>query len=50
MTRRRINEVHYSRDEFARRAQEAEGFLPRVLSGRKVFLKGDEDALRELAE
>lgn len=49
-TRRQINEVHYSREEFARRAHEAGGFLPRVLDGAKVFLKGDEDALREFAQ
>ena len=49
-TRRQINEVHYSREEFSRRAREAGGFLPRALDGVKVFLKGDEDALRELAQ
>ena len=49
-TRRPINEVHYSREEFASRTREAGGFLPRVLDGAKVSLKGDEDALQELAQ
>lgn len=48
-TRRQVNEVHYSRDEFARRAREGGSFIPTVLEGPKVFVKGDEDALRELA-
>lgn len=48
-TRRQVNEVHYSRDEFAGRVREGGSFVPTVLEGPKVFLKGDEDALRELA-
>jgi predicted nucleotidyltransferase len=49
LTRRRVNEVCYSREEFARRAREGGSFVPTVLQGPKLFLKGDEDALRELA-
>lgn len=48
-TGREINPIHYSADEFATRAQESEGFLPRVLNGPKVFVRGDEDGLRRLA-
>lgn len=49
-TRRHVNEVHYSRKEFAQRARDGGSFVPTVLDGPKVFLKGDEDELRELAE
>jgi len=49
-TRRQVNEIHYSREEFRRRAREGGSFVPTVLAGPKVFLKGDEDALRALAE
>jgi DNA-binding transcriptional ArsR family regulator len=46
-TRRPINEVHYSGEEFRTRAQETGGFL---LGGARVFVKEDEDVLRELAQ
>ncbi len=48
-TRREVSQVHYSREEFARSAREGSSFLPTVLDGAKVFVKGDEDGLRELA-
>jgi predicted nucleotidyltransferase len=48
-TRREINQMHYSREEFSRRRAEGGSFLPTVLDGPKVFVKGDEDALRALA-
>jgi len=49
-TRREVNQVHYSAGEFASRLREGGSFLPSVMAGPKVFIRGDADALRRLAE
>jgi predicted nucleotidyltransferase len=46
---REINYVLYTPAEFRHKVQEGDGFLQNVLSGPKLFLKGDDDALRALA-
>ncbi|HID63315.1 MAG TPA: hypothetical protein EYP49_11335 [Anaerolineae bacterium] len=45
---RQINYVLFSPEEFRAKAQTGDGFLHNVLAGPKVFLIGDEDALRTL--
>ena len=50
LTRRQINQVHYSVDEFAQRAREGGSFLQAALGGPLVFVKGNRDALRDIAE
>lgn len=50
LTRRQINQVHYSVDEFAQRAREGGSFLQAALGGPLVFVKGDGDALRDIAQ
>jgi len=47
---RQINYVLYSPGEFRRRVRSRSGFLRNVLSGPKIFVKGDERALRALGE
>jgi len=48
LTRRQINYTLFSPEEFRMRAQAGNGFLRNVLTGPKLFLIGDEDALRAL--
>jgi len=48
LTRRQINYTLFSPEEFRTRAQTGNGFLQNVLTGPKLFLIGDEDALRAL--
>lgn len=45
---REINYVLFSPEEFRMKAQAKDGFLQNVLAGPKLFLVGDEDALRTL--
>lgn len=47
---REINPVAYSRGEFRAKAHEAGSFVQRILSEKKLFLKGDENDLGKLAE
>ena len=42
---REINTVHMSLSEFKDKIKGKNAFLKRVLSGEKIFIKGDEDAL-----
>jgi len=42
---REINTVHMTLGEFRDKIQGKNAFLKRVLSGEKIFIKGDEDAL-----
>jgi len=42
---REINTVHMTLDEFKDKIKGKNAFLKRVLSGEKIFIKGDEDAL-----
>lgn len=49
-TRREVMPVHYSAEGLASRAQQDGGFVNRVLSDQLIFLRGDADALRGLAE
>jgi len=46
---REFNATCYSPAEFRRKAREGNHFVLSVLSGEKVFLKGDEDELESLA-
>ena len=48
MARREINYTLFSPEEFWARVQAGDGFLNNVLTGPKLFLIGDEDALRAL--
>jgi len=48
MACREINYILFSPEEFRRRVQAGDGFLNNVLTGSKLFLIGDEDALRAL--
>jgi predicted nucleotidyltransferase len=48
LTRRQINYTLFSPEEFRARARTGDGFLQNVLTGPKLFLIGDEDALRAL--
>jgi len=48
LTHREINYTLYSPEEFRTRAQAGNGFLRNVLTGLKIFLIGDENALRAL--
>lgn len=45
---REINTVHMSLSEFKGKIKKKNAFLKRVLSGEKIFIKGDEDALSEI--
>jgi len=45
---REINYVLFSPEEFRMKVQAKDGFLQNVLAGPKLFLVGDEDALRAL--
>jgi hypothetical protein len=45
---REINYTLFSLEEFRRQAQARNGFVLNVLEGQKVFLTGDEVALRAL--
>jgi predicted nucleotidyltransferase len=45
---REINYVLFSPEEFRMKVQAKDGFLQNVLAGPKLFLVGDEDALRTL--
>jgi predicted nucleotidyltransferase len=47
---REVNPSLYSVEEFRRRLAEGQNFLATVLRGRKIFVIGDEDELRRLAE
>ncbi len=49
-TGREINQVQYSAREFATRLREGGSFLDSAMANPKIFIKGDEDALRALAE
>jgi predicted nucleotidyltransferase len=46
---REINYILYHPAEFRQKVQEGDGFLQNVLSGPKLFLRGDDNALRALA-
>lgn len=46
---RAVNPTVYSIDEFKRKLEEGNHFLRAVLDGKKVFLIGNEDELREMA-
>jgi len=48
VTGRELNYVLFSQDEFRARVQAGDGFLANVLAAPKLFLIGDEDALRSL--
>lgn len=48
LTHREINYTLFSPEEFRTRAQTGNGFLRNVLTAPKLFLIGDEDALRAL--
>jgi len=48
VTHREINYVLFSPEEFRMKVQAKDGFLQNVLAGPKLFLVGDEDALRAL--
>lgn len=48
-TGREISPVSYRPDEFRRMLDEGSSFLSAVLRGPKVFVKGDEDVLQQLA-
>jgi predicted nucleotidyltransferase len=48
LVHREINYTLFSPDEFRTRAQAGNGFLHNVLTGPKLFLIGDEDALQAL--
>lgn len=48
-TRREIMQIQYSPEEFAAKAAAGHPFLSRVLADPRLFLKGDEDAIHELA-
>ena len=48
LTHREINYTLFSLEEFRTRVQTGDGFLHNVLIGPKLFLIGDEDALRAL--
>jgi len=45
---REINTVHMSLAEFKLKIKKKDAFLKRVLSGEKIFIKGDEGALSEI--
>lgn len=46
---REVNQVHYRVPRFVEMAKDPSSFLTTVVSGSKLFIIGDEDALRELA-
>jgi len=48
LAHRQINYVLFSPEEFRTKAQTGDGFLRNVLDGPKIFLIGDENALRAL--
>ena len=48
LAHREINYTLFSPEEFRTRVQTEDGFLRNVLTGPKLFLIGDEDALRAL--
>jgi predicted nucleotidyltransferase len=48
VTHREINYVLFSPEEFRMKAQAQDGFLQNVLASPRLFLVGDEDALRTL--
>ena len=48
-TGRLVNTVHYSVEEYQRRAAEGQGFLARVLPGPLVCVRGEIDGLRRSA-
>lgn len=47
---RKINPTPYTRAEFSKRYHEQQHFLMRVLEQPKIFIVGDDDALRRLGE
>lgn len=47
-TKREINHILYSREELKEKYKAKNHFITSVLKGQKLFLKGDENALREL--
>ncbi|MEN6643204.1 MAG: helix-turn-helix domain-containing protein [Armatimonadia bacterium] len=47
---REVNQVHYGAAEFSEKATAPSSFLSHVLGEPKLFIIGDEDALRELAQ
>lgn len=47
---REINYSVYNALEFREKARAGDGFLRNVLNGPKIYLKGDDDTLRSLAE
>ena len=47
---RQVNYVLYSPSEFRRLVSSGSGFLANVLKGPKIFVRGDESALRALGE
>ena len=49
-TYREINSTLYTIEEFQKKCRSNNNFVAKVVKGKKIFLKGDEDALRELAQ
>lgn len=47
---REINTVHMNLSEFKAKIKKKNAFLKRVLSGEKIFIKGDEDALSKIVK
>jgi len=47
---REINTVHMDLSEFKTKIKKKNAFLKRVLSGEKIFIKGDKDALSKIIE
>ena len=47
---REINTVHMSLSEFKAKIKKKNAFLKRVLSGEKIFIKGDGDALSKIVK
>lgn len=47
---REINTVHMNLSEFRAKVKKRNAFLKRVLSGEKIFIKGDEDALSKIVK
>lgn len=48
-TGREVNQVHYSPAEFTAKIQGGNSFLSGVMRGEKVFVRGNDDVLQELA-
>jgi len=47
---REINTIHMNLSEFKAKVKKKNAFLKRVLSGEKIFIKGDEDVLSKIVK